>query len=164
VITAAPAAVTAYDDADPAAFETSRWPRLSKSNPNGVPPADGDTTGAEGRPSAPTAYVSIVLDVFGHDECGTVRCERDLCRTGAARAERLRRAGERRQAVVREREPADVARPAGVEDVRELAPHRHADRMDTAGRHGRLEVEAAGTDGEAPRVTLATTTAPRDDG
>src|SRR5204862_7237313 len=57
VISAAPAVETAYDDAGPAAFETSRWPRLSKSHPSGCAPAVGDPTGAESRPSAPSASV-----------------------------------------------------------------------------------------------------------
>jgi hypothetical protein len=54
LITLAPPEPTAYDDADPVAFETSRSPRLSKSKPNGVPPLDGVATGAPARPSRPT--------------------------------------------------------------------------------------------------------------
>ena len=54
LITDAPAVETPYDEAEPAASETSRWPRLSKSKPNGVPPADGETTAVPAIPFAST--------------------------------------------------------------------------------------------------------------
>ena len=59
-----PSFETAYDDADALALETSRLPRLSKSKPNGVAPADAKTLGALARPSLPTRYVSSVLEAF----------------------------------------------------------------------------------------------------
>src|ERR1700752_1170711 len=64
LITAAPAVDTPYDEAEPAASETSRWPRLSRSKPTGVPPADGETTGVPAMPFSSTGYTSIVFDAF----------------------------------------------------------------------------------------------------
>src|SRR3954464_1959517 len=65
VITCAPAASTAYDDADGvAASETNSRPLGSKSNPNGGRPADADTVGAPAMPPVPTTYVSIVFVAF----------------------------------------------------------------------------------------------------
>ena len=64
VITCTPEASIAYDDAEPAASDTKARPRLSKENPNGVPPAEGLEIPASARPSRPTANVSIELEVF----------------------------------------------------------------------------------------------------
>src|SRR5437764_3122977 len=59
-----PSAATPYEEAEPPASDVSTSPRLSKSKPNGVLPADALTIGAPAIPSSLTAYVSIVLEVF----------------------------------------------------------------------------------------------------
>src|SRR3954465_4531916 len=59
----APSFATSYDDAPPDASETRRLPRLSKSKPNGVAPADGAVLGGPAVPGS-TTYVSIVCEAF----------------------------------------------------------------------------------------------------
>src|SRR4051794_17713734 len=64
-MTLAPAAPTEYEDAEAEpASDTSRWPARSKSNPNGVAPAEADTIAGPARPPAPRTNVSIVLDAL----------------------------------------------------------------------------------------------------
>src|SRR5947208_1833984 len=72
-------AETAYDDAEPLAFDTSKLPRLSKSNPNGVAPTEAYTRGVPARPSGPTAYVSIVCEPFSVTTSVSPPGENDTC-------------------------------------------------------------------------------------
>ena len=77
----------------------SRSPCLSKSKPKGVRAGRGVDGRRAGDAVLPTTYVSIVFDAFSVTTSVLPFGANETCgRAGAAGAERLRRAGERRQA------------------------------------------------------------------
>ena len=118
-----------YDDADPAAFDVSTLPRLSKSKPNGVAPTAALTIGGPATPWGPTDVgVDRARRLLGDHERLAVGRERDLRRSGATRTERTRRAGERRQSVVLDDEAGDVPGAARVQDVEHVPVLRQAGR------------------------------------
>src|SRR5437762_3994723 len=135
-------APTAYEEAEPLAFATSRFPRLSKSKPNGVAPADAREGCAYPAVGADRVGVDRVRSLPRHHERVAARVEGDLRGAAAAGGQRLRRAGQRRQAVAADRETGGVAGPACIQDVQGLPVQRGADRANTARGNRGLELDA----------------------
>ena len=112
-----------------AASDTIGWLRLSKANPNGTGPDDAVVTGAPA-PAAPVDAIGVELArrLLGDHEVLAVRAERDFGRPGVRAAERPLRACDRVEGSVGETEAGDLAGPARVEDVDEVAACGQADR------------------------------------
>ena len=146
LITCAPDASIAYDDAEPAASETNARPRPSNAKPNGVAPADGlETPGCATPPL--TAKVSSVLVPFSV----TTSCE-PSARTRPAPGPCRAAAGSSRRSTRRCPLPSIlkpvIVRRAGVERRRAGLVHGDADRADAVRRERRLEPEPVVLDGE----------------
>src|SRR5207245_8477237 len=85
--------------------------------------------------------------LLGHDQRAAVAAERDLRRSDRRPAQGASGLRNRRSPAVRiEREAGDVAAAATVQDVEQIAAHRQADGLRSAGWNSASEGEARGAD------------------